>query len=186
MILYIILSIIIILLLVAFVTKKEHFSLEHDITFLNNLKNENNTQRELRKQENIRAYSETQQKSIDAIETEVNKFDEILNNIKSSLNNKSIPICREIDLNHALVDSTDPCTNRDIGVCALNSFCIVDKDTVTNEKQCRKKTLNPACRDIIQTVQEDLPNGTRTDVKKITKLFFYPRVMDELQSLRSI
>lgn len=188
MILYIIVSVIIVILLVAFVTNKKYcemFSIRHDHDFLNKLKDVNDRHRTRRDKINKEIYRDTQKLTIDKIEYEVNKFDEILKNIRNSLNNQNIPICRDIDLNHRIVDTNDPCINKNINDCELNSFCVVDKNT-DGEKFCKKKTLNPACRDILQEYDHPLPNGEIVKKKRATKLFLYPKVMQEIRNLKIV
>ena len=189
MILYIIVSVIIVILLVAFVTNKKYcemFTIGHDTAFFNKLKSVNEKKRSNNLKKNKEIYSENQKLRIDRIQKEVNKMDEFLKNIQNSLNNQNIPICREIDLNHKIVESNDPCKDKHLNDCELNSFCVIDKNTSTGDKFCRKKELNPACKDILQEYTETLPDGSEVKKKKITKLFLYPKVMQEIRNLKIV
>ena len=186
MILYIIVSVIIVILLVAFVTNKKYcemFSLTNDTEFLNKLKSVNDKLNETSLKKNKEIYNENQKLQLETIQKEVDKFDEIIRNIKNIHN---LPICREIDLNHKVVDTNDPCKDKKLNDCELNRFCVIDKNTSTGDKFCRKKELNPACRDILQEFVETLPNGDVVKKKKITKLFLYPKIMQEIKNLKII
>ena len=186
MILYIIVSVIIVILLVAFVTNKKYyemFSIAHDADFLEKLKSVNDKQNDNSLKKHKEIYNENQKLQIEMIQKEVDKFDELIKNIQNIHN---LPICREIDLNHKVVDTNDPCINKNLNDCELNSFCVIDKDVSTGDKFCRKKELNPACRDILQEFIETLPNGDIVKKKRITKLFLYPKIMQEIKNLKIV
>ena len=189
MISYTIVLVLIVLLLVAYLTlgkTPEQFSMITDPVFLDKLSNKNLELRAQRHQKNLDAYGETQRLNLEKIEDEVNKFDNVLRNIQSSLNSKNIPICREIDLKQKSVEGDkNPCINRSKDRCELNPYCKLDK-SISDDFICKLKDFNPDCKDILQEVERELPDGTKIKEQKITKLFLYPKTYQEISNLKII
>jgi hypothetical protein len=189
MISYIIILVLIVLLLVAYLTigkTAEKFTMVTDPVFLDKLANKNLELREEIRQKKLNAYGETQRLNLDKIEDEVNKFDNLLRNIQSSLSSKNIPICREIDLKQKSVEGDkNPCTKRSKDRCELNPYCKLDKNA-SDEFVCKLKDFNSECKDIIQEVETTLSDGSKVKEQKITKLFLYPKTYEEITNLKII
>ena len=149
-----------IILIVKPVEKFSFFVFDAKLKQKVDVKNAEN--RKLNIQNNLIENDIRKRKTIDQIEEEVNKYENVLTFIKENINN--IPVCREIDLR---TDLRPTCENRAISTCTLNSFCsIVDG-------QCVNKELNPECADVFFD-----SNGNRLD--KASKMFVYPTVLEEI------
>ena len=132
---------------------------------------------------------QSQLKTLDQIEKDVAKFDSLFENLRNSLNNNNIPICREIDLKQETVigdGKPDICKDRSISTCALNSFCIVDTDE-NGEEICRIKDLNPQCKDCVQVVNIfDANNNVIGKKRVVKKMYLSPKIYEELKTLRFV
>lgn len=164
----------------------ENFSYETDQAFETEIKEVNEELRNTRYLINEKKYSDIQIKNLEQIEADIQKFDKLFLNIKNALNTNNIPICREIDLKQESVlgaNAVDPCKNKDSTSCALNPFCILDKDQITNKDKCKLKDLNPACKGCIEVVDIKDENGEVIGRKrKVKKMFLYPKVYNEIKN----
>jgi hypothetical protein len=185
---FLVLTILFIITIIFKQRTKENFSYENDGDFEDKIKKINEELRNTRSLLNEKTYSEFQVKNLEQIEADIQKFDKLFMNIKNALNTNNIPVCREIDLKQESVlgeNAVDPCKNKDSTSCALNPFCILDKDQITNKDKCRLKDLNPACKGCIEVIDiKDEKGEVIGRKRKVKKMFLYPKVYNEIKNLK--
>lgn len=154
----------IIFLIILIVKPVENFSFfVFDAKLKQKVDNKNRENRNLNIQNNLTENDVKKRKTINQIEDEVEKFENILTFIKENINN--IPVCREIDLRP---DLKPTCSNRPLSTCKLNSFCAI------KDNRCINRELNAECADILE-----VENGKRTG--KASKMFVYPTVLEQIK-----
>ena len=184
---FLVLSIIFVVAVLVNQNKKEHFSLLPDEVFRTEIENIGKEIKQLKNSRYQSSNKQSQLKMLDQIEKDVARFDSLFENLRNSLNNNNIPICREIDLKQETVlgdGKPDICKDRSISTCALNSFCIVDTNE-NGEEVCRIKDLNPQCKDCVEVVDIfDDKNNVIGKKRVVKKMYLSPKIYDELKTLK--
>ena len=187
---FLVLSILFIITILFKQRTKENFSYKTDQDFEKDIKKVNEELTKKKSLINEKKSSQFQIKNLEEIEKEIEQLEKLFTNIKNSLNNNNIPICREIDLKQESVlgdDKPNPCDNRGIDSCALNPFCILDRDPIANKQFCKLKELNPACKGCIEVsdILDEKGNIIGRE-RKVKKMFLYPKVYEEIKDLKII